>query len=177
MKPAVIVPEDQPFTFATLPPSRAQKRLALAVVLTLLLGAFFILGGELSNIEWRRIDAFIPAYGTAMLVNDLITAVLLFNQFSILCSRGLLAISIGYLFTGLMLVPWMLTFRGVFAPAGLLGAGLQSANWFAILRYAGFPMFVIAYAVLKEADPPDRSGESSVAATILTSVAITSAAV
>ena len=112
-----------------------------------------------------------------MLVNDLITAVLLFNQFSILCSRGLLAISIGYLFTGLMLVPWMLTFRGVFAPAGLLGAGLQSANWFAILRYAGFPMFVIAYAVLKEADPPDRSGESSVAATILTSVAITSAAV
>jgi signal transduction histidine kinase len=177
MKPAVIVTEDQPFTLATLPPGRAQRRLALAVVLTLLLVALFILGGELSNIQWRRIDAFVPAYGTAMFVNDSITAVLLFNQFAILRSRGLLAISIGYLFAGFLVIPWMLTFPGVFAPGGLLGAGLQSANWLAILRYASFPMFVIAYALLREADPPNRLEESSVAATILTSVAITLAAV
>ena len=159
MKPAVIAPEEQPFTLATLPPGRAQRRAALAVVLILLLGAVFILAGELSNIQLKRIDAFVPAYGTAMLVNDVITAVLLFNQFAILRSRALLAISIGYLFTGLMLIPWMLTFPGVFTPGGLLGAGLQSANWFAILRYAGFPMFVVAYALLKDSDPPKRSGE------------------
>jgi signal transduction histidine kinase len=177
MKPAVIAPEEQPFTLATLPPGRAQRRAALAVVLILLLGAVFILAGELSNIQLKRIDAFVPAYGTAMLVNDVITAVLLFNQFAILRSRALLAISIGYLFTGLMLIPWMLTFPGVFTPGGLLGAGLQSANWFAILRYAGFPMFVVAYALLKDSDPPKRSGEGSVTATILSSVAITSAAV
>src|SRR5262249_25287071 len=80
MKPPVIVPEDQPLTLATLPPGRAQRRAALAVVLILLLGAVFILAGELSNIQLKRIDAFVPAYGTAMLVNDMITAVLLFNQ-------------------------------------------------------------------------------------------------
>lgn len=153
MKPAIIVPEDQPFTLASLSPSRQQRRLALAVVLAFL-GALFILAGELSSIQWGRIDAFVPAYGTAIFVNDLITAVLLFNQFAILRSRALLAISTGYLFTALMVIPWMLTFPGAFTPDGLLGAGLQSANWLYILRYAGFPTFVIAYALLKDAGPP-----------------------
>jgi hypothetical protein len=68
-----LVPEEQHFTLA----SRAQRRLALAVVLALL-GAFFIAAGPLSTIQSRRIDAFDPAYATAMFVNDSITAVLLF---------------------------------------------------------------------------------------------------
>jgi hypothetical protein len=53
MTPAVVIPEDQTFTLATLPPGRAQKRLALAVMLAFL-GAGLILGGELSNVQWRR---------------------------------------------------------------------------------------------------------------------------
>jgi signal transduction histidine kinase len=176
MKPAVIVPEDQPFTIANLSPSRAQKRLALAVALTFL-GALFMSAGELSNVQLGRIDAFVPAYGTAIFVNDLITAVLLFNQFAILRSRALLAISSGYLFTALMVIPWTLTFPGVFAPGGLLGAGLQSTNWLYVLRYTAFPTFVIAYALLKDADPPKRMWEGSVGTTIFSSVAISTAAV
>jgi hypothetical protein len=74
MKPAVIVPEDQPLTLSTLPPGRAQKRLALAVVLASLV-AFSITAGPLSTFQLGRIDAFVPAYGTAIFVNDLITAV------------------------------------------------------------------------------------------------------
>ena len=175
MKPAVIVPEDQPLTLANLSPGRPQKRLALAVAL-ILLGAF-ILAGQFSNIELGRIDAFVPAYGTAIFMNDLITAVLLFNQFAILRSRALLAISGGYLFTAFMIIPWMLTFPGVFTPGGLLGAGLQSTNWLGVLRYAGFPAFVIAYALLKDADQPKQWWQGSVSATILSSVAMSAAAV
>src|SRR5215468_11273228 len=176
MKPAIIAQEEQPLTLASLPPSRAQRRLALAVMLAFL-GVVLILAGELSNVQWRRIDAFVPAYGTAIVVNDLITAVLLFNQFAVQRSPALLVISIGYLFAGLIVIPWMLAFPGVFAPDGLLGAGLQSSGWFQILRVAGFPAFVIAYALLKDADPPRRFSESSVSATILLSVAITAAVV
>jgi signal transduction histidine kinase len=176
MKRAVIVPEDQPLTLANLSPGRPQKRLALAVALAFL-GALFISAGELSNIQLGRIDAFVPAYGTAIFVNDLITAVLLFNQFAILRSRALLAISSGYLFTALMVIPWLLTFPGVFAPGGLLGAGLQSTNWLYVLRYAGFPTFVIAYALLKDADPPKRLRDGAVGTTILSSVAISAAVV
>jgi signal transduction histidine kinase len=110
-------------------------------------------------------------------MNDLITAVLLFNQFAILRSRALLAIASGYLFAGLMVIPWLLTFPGVFAPGGLLGGELQSTGWLSVLRYFGFPAFVIAYALLKDADPPKRLWEGSVGATILSSVAISAAVV
>ena len=176
MKPGVIVPEDQPFTLANSSPGRLQKRLALAVVLVFL-SALFIMAGELSSIQWSRVNAFVPAYGTAIFVNDLITSVLLFNQFAILRSRALLAISTGYLFTALMVIPWMLTFPGAFTPNGLLGAGLQSANWLYIFRYAGFPTFVIAYALLKDTGLPRRLWEDSVGATILSSVVLTLALV
>src|SRR5262252_9467277 len=166
LKPAVVVPEDQPLTLANLSPGRPQRRLALAVVLASLV-AFSITAGPLSTFQLRRIDAFVPAYGTAIFVNDLITAVLLFNQFAIVRSRGLLAIASGYLFAGLMVIPWLLTFPGVFTPGGLLGAGLQSTAWLSVLRYFGFPTFVIAYALLKDADPPMLLSEGSVGATIL----------
>src|SRR5712672_1321626 len=148
--PAPVIPGEQYFILSSLSPSRAQKRLALVLVLALLV-AFLITDGALSTIQLGRIDAFIPAYATAMFVNDSITAVLLFAQFSILRSRALLAIANGYLFTALMLIPWMLTFPSVFTPGGLLGAGLQSTTWIYILWPAGFPMCVIAYALSKDA--------------------------
>jgi hypothetical protein len=43
--------------------------------------------------------------------------------------------------------------RGSAIPDGLLGAGLYTAQWLYNLRHLGFPMFVIAYALLKDADP------------------------
>src|ERR1700682_2852139 len=147
MNMATVVPDEQHFILSSLAPSRAQRRLALAVVLALL-AAFVVTAGPLSSLQLGRINAFIPAYATAMLVIDLITAVLLFAQFSILRSRALLVIASGYLFTALMLIPWLLTFPGVFAPSGLLGAGLQSTAWLYILWYGGFIMFVIAYVLL-----------------------------
>src|SRR5207244_8351615 len=128
-------------------------------------------------IQMGRNDAFVPAYATAMFVNDTITAVLLFAHFSILRSRALLAIANGYLFTALMLIPWMLTFPGVFAPGGLLGAGLQSTSWLYTLWHAGFPIFVIAYDLLKDADPPKRLWRGSAGAAILSSVAMTAVVV
>src|SRR6202048_3698792 len=176
VNPAAVVPEEQHFTLVSLSPGRAQRRLAFAVVLALL-GAFFITAGPLSTIQSGRIDAFVPAYATAMLVIDSITAVLLFAQFSILRSRALLVIASGYLFTALIVIPWMLTFPGVFTPSGLLGAGLQTTNWLYILWHAGFPMFVIAYALLKDADPAKGMWWGSAGAAILSSVAMTATVV
>ena len=136
VKIAAVVPEEQPFILLNLSPGRAQRRLALAVVLAFLVSCF-ITTGPLSTLQPGRLDV-IPPYATAMIVNDSITAVLLFAQFSILRSRAILVIASGYLFTALMLFPWMLTFPGVVTPGGLLGAGLQSTNWLYILWHAGF---------------------------------------
>ncbi|MEH2565370.1 MASE4 domain-containing protein [Bradyrhizobium sp. AZCC 2289] len=169
-------PEEQHFILSHLSPSPAQKRLALGVVLVLLV-VFFITAGPLARVQLARIDAFIPAYATAMVVNDSITAVLLFAQFSILRSRALLVIASGYLFTAFVVIPWMLTFPGVFAPGGLLGAGLQSTVWLYTLWHAGFPVFVIAYALLKDADPTKRLWRGPAHVAILLSVAVTAAIV
>jgi signal transduction histidine kinase len=176
LKTAAIVPEEQHFIISSLSPGRAQRRLAVAVLLALL-AAFLVTDGLLSTIQLGRIDAFVPAYATAMFVNDSITAVLLFAQFSILRSRALLAIASGYLYTALIVIPWMLTFPGVFTQGGLLGAGLQTTSWLYTLWHAGFTMFVIAYALSKDADPAKRLWRGSAAAAILLSVAMTAAVV
>src|ERR1700734_2670399 len=143
-------PDEQKLILSNLPPSAAQKRLALAVVFALI-AAFFITVGPLSSLRPPRTLNFVPAYAAAISVNNLITAVLLFAQFSILRTRAVLVISSGYLFAALMVIPWALTFPDVFAPQGLLGAGPHSSAWLYMLWHAGFSAFVIAYALPKRA--------------------------
>jgi signal transduction histidine kinase len=175
VKTAPTVSEEQYFVLSSLAPGRAHRRLALAVVLVLLV-VLFIYAGPLSSTEAKKVDAFVPVYATAMFVTDLMTAVLLFAQFSILRLRALLAIASGYLFTALIVIPWTLTFPGVFAPGGLLGAALQqSTHWLYILWHAGFPMCVIAYALLKDVDTAKGSWRGSARAAILSSVVVTAA--
>jgi signal transduction histidine kinase len=175
-KAVAVTPEDQHFTLTSSPPGPAQKRFALAVVLGLLTVFFLIIAGPLSSVQTGRVDAFIPIYLTGMFVNDSITAILLFAQFSILRSPALLVIASGYLFTALMLIPYLLTFPGVFAQRGLIG-GLQSTSWVYFFQYAVFPMFVIGYALLKDADPGKRIWRGAPSAAIILSVVATIAIV
>src|ERR1700761_5230106 len=100
-KSPTVLDQDQPLTLINLPPGKAQIQFALVIVIASL-GALFFTVGMLSNIQFGRIEAFFPAYGMALFINDLITAVLLYNQFAILRTRALLAISGGYLFAALM---------------------------------------------------------------------------
>jgi len=176
VKPRSAAPEGQDFIISSLPPSLAQRRLALGVVLALM-AALVVAAGPLSTVPLPRIDAFVPMYVAAMFVCDSITAFLLFAQFAIIRSHALLAISSGYLFSALIMIPWMLTFPGVFAPGGLLGAGLQSTGWLYILWHAGFPLFVMAYALLKSTDPSKRRWKGLRSAAILSTAAVTVAAV
>lgn len=176
LKAADLVPEEQHFILSTLSPGPAQKRLALAVVLALLVVFVLITAGPLSGVQLGRLDAFVPAYAAAMFVNDSITAVLLYTQFSILRSRAILVIASGYLFTALILIPWVMVFPGVFAPTGLMG-GLQSTSWLYFAQHAGFPLFVIGYALSKDAEPSKRISQSTARAAIAWSVALTAALV
>ena len=111
-----------------------------------------------------------------MFVTEALTAILLFAQFSILRGRAILVIASGYLFTAVILIPWILTFPGVFGSTSLIG-GMQSTVWLYVFWHAGFPMFVIGYALLKDADPSKQFWHGSVAAQIALSVAVTTAGV
>jgi signal transduction histidine kinase len=164
------------FILSSLPPSQAQKRLAVAVVAAMLV-TFFVASGPLSRIQLPGLLAFVPAYTTALVISDLITAILLFSQFFIFPTLALLVISSGYLFTALMPIPWILMFPGVFVPDGFLIGGLQSRAYIYFLWHSGFPIFVMSYVLLKDADPSRRYWRGTAPAGIALSVASTAAVV
>ena len=173
LKTAAIVSEEEQLILSTVSPGAAQKRLALAVVLGLLIGFVLIAAGPLGSIQTKPVAAFVPAYATAMFVCDSITAILLFAQFSILRSRAILVIASGYLFTALILIPWILAFPGVFAPnVGLIG-GLQTTSWLYFSQHAGLPLFAIGYALSKDTDADKRAWRRSTRSAIALSVALT----
>jgi signal transduction histidine kinase len=130
---------------STEPARPGEKRLAWVVVAVSLLA--FLVGLPFVRTQFPRVPAFIPSYEAALWINDTITAVLLFSQFMRLRSRALLLLAAGYLFDSLMIVPHALSFPGVFSETGLLGAGSQTSAWLYLFWHAGFPLFVLAYAL------------------------------
>ncbi|MGV2292872.1 GGDEF domain-containing protein [Trinickia sp. YCB016] len=107
----------------------------------------------------HQVPAFIPVYESALILNDLITSVLLFGQCVIARSRALGALASGYLYTSAIALLHMLSFPGVFSPTGLLNAGPQSTAWIYMFWHAGFPCFVIAYALLNNRKQATITGD------------------
>ena len=160
---------------ATLPPSRLQIRLAGGIVATMLV--LFVVTLRYVNVPLPRVDAFIPIHAITTLINDLITALLLFSQYSIARRRMLLVLASGYLFTSLMVIPWALTFPGLFAPTGLLGPGLQTTAWLYTSWHIGSPLILIVAVLLNNSDSkPGEPRRSPVAAVSLSVAAATAAA-
>ena len=127
---------------------RREARFALAVVMVSVV--IFLAAAPFAKMPLAQVSAFISIYESALVVCDLITAVLLYGQFSFLRSRALLVMASGYLFTASITVLHALTFPGLFSPTGLLGAGPQSTAWMYTFWHGGFPLFVIAYSLLKD---------------------------
>jgi signal transduction histidine kinase len=127
-------------------PTTRQRRLTLVLAATVLIATTII--APFGAIQLRRIDGFIPATESAIIITDFLTAVLLFSQSRIIGSRGLLLLASGYLFSALVVLPHLLTFPGAFAPSGLLGAGLSATAWLFIFWHLGLPISVIGYAYL-----------------------------
>lgn len=137
-----------PSFLSLLPARRDERRFAFAIMLVSL--AVFVALIPFAKLQLARLDAFIPLYQSALIINDLITAVLLFGQFSIIRTRGVLILASAYLFTTLMVVAHTLSFPGLFAPTGLLGAGPQTTAWIYMFWHGGFPLLVIGYACFRK---------------------------
>jgi signal transduction histidine kinase len=163
-----VVPEVRQFVLSALPPSAPQKRLALVVLLAILT-IVFIVTGPLSRWQTSPVPAFVPIYVTTMIATDSITAILLFTQFAILRSPAILVIATGYVFAALALIPYLLTFPGLFGAGGVIDGPLSTA-WFFIVWRTGFPVFVIGYALLKDAEATTVYGRGTVSATVALSV-------
>jgi two-component system, sensor histidine kinase and response regulator len=154
-------------SLSTLPAGTQERWRALGVVLVSLL--VFALAAPFAKTRLPPVMAFVPSYESALAINDLVTAILLFGQFSILRWRAILLLASGYLFTALMAVPHALSFPGLFSETGLLG-GSQTTAWLYMLWHGGFPLAVIGYALLKERDRERPAPTASARGPILASV-------
>ncbi|MFK4485677.1 PAS domain S-box-containing protein [Bradyrhizobium sp. USDA 336] len=145
---------DRSTFLSTLPATGADRTAALTIVgvSSLLFAAAVPFAGT----PLLPVPAFVASYQSALAVSDIVTAVLLLSQFAILRTRALLWLAGGYLFTAAAALVHALTFPGLFAPTGLLGAGRQTTVWLYMIWHAGFPLCVMAYAWLKEQDGGPR---------------------
>ena len=161
--------EARPAFLSTLPAGRRERLIALIVLVVSVL--IFAALAPFARVQLAPVWAFIPAYQSALAVNDLITAVLLLGQFGLLRSRGLLVLAGAYLFAAFIAIAHALTFPGLFSPGGLLGSGPQSTAWLYMFWHGVFPLCVIVYAILEGRDR-DPIGTPRVGIAMLSAVAV-----
>jgi signal transduction histidine kinase len=131
-----------------LPATPQQRRVVFLVAMLLLVGSG--IAAPFGDIQLGQYPGAIVAQQAIVLVNDFITSLFLFAQYSIVRSRGLLALAGGYLLTALIVIPHALTFPGAFSSTGLLNAGLQSTAWLYIFWHIGAASGILAYAILRD---------------------------
>jgi len=131
-------------------PAQRRRAGAVLIVSILVFGAIV----PFVQVKLAPVQAFIPVYESAVVINDTITAAMLFGQYRILRSRALMLLACAYLFTALLAFVHALTFPGIFSPGGLLGAGTQTTASLYVFWHAGFPLFVLGYAALKRRHGP-----------------------
>jgi PAS domain S-box-containing protein len=163
----VLTGNDRSIFLSTLPASSGDRTAALAIVAVS--AALFAFAVPFVGTPLTPVPAFVASYQSALAINDIITAILLFSQFAILRWRALLMLATGYLFTAAAAVTHALTFPGLFSPSGLLGAGSQTTVWLYMIWHGGFPLLVLGYALSKGKDGGTRI-QGSTAGAILGSV-------
>ena len=165
---------DDRILLPTMPTTGRHRTAALAVVGVSLV--LFLCAVPFATIPLAPVPAFVASYQAALAINGLITAILLYSQFTIQRSRALLLLASGYLFTASAAVVHALTFPGLFAPSGFLGAGPQTAVWLYAIWHGGFPLLLLGYALLREADGSVRrlpsAGRAILGSVIAVGVAI-----
>lgn len=125
---------------------REIRHAAISVAVSLLV---FVAAVPFARMPLVQIPAFIPMYGSVLVICDLITAVLLFGQFSVVRTPALLLLACGYLFTATATLEYLSIFPGLLSPTGLFGSGPQTSSAMYMFWHSGFPLAIMGYTLLK----------------------------
>lgn len=157
---------DPPMAVALMPYTPRHQAMAIGVVAVMLSVSAVL--APFVNLQIGRVDSFLPVVQTVMCAADLLTATLLFAQYSVQRNRALLAVGSGYIFAGSFAFLQTLSFPGSYAPNGLIGDVYNTPAWFFVLWYTTFPLSILAYALLKDKGTTSRwSTTASIAITLL----------
>jgi hypothetical protein len=95
-----------------------------------------------------EIPAFLPICATTTGLTQLITAYLLLAQARVTRDAAPAILAFAFLFGALAAAAQLLVFPGVFSPAGLLGAGPQSATWLWAASHVGLSALLCCYVAI-----------------------------
>jgi len=141
---------------SVVPADAGNKRLALAVALASLV--IFLALAPFAGRPLPPAPVLVVVFQVALIINDLVTAVLLVGQLRVARTQSSLILTCAYLFTALMCAAYLLAFPGIFREDGLLGDRAQSPAYLFIFWHFGFALFAIAYALRR--DMPTIHGTS-----------------
>jgi PAS domain S-box-containing protein len=142
------IPQLHPRTLSEYPAGPASRRLALGLFAASL--AMFVALIPVADRFVGIANWFIPLYQPVVVINDLITATLLFGYLRLHRQLAILVLACGYLYSALMASIHLLSYPGVFAPGGVVGGGAQTTGYLHVFWHTGFPLCVIGYALLKD---------------------------
>ena len=142
--------KEVPAVIASMPASVQQRRFAFGIII--FLSVVFAAIMPFAHIRVARVDVFIPVIQSIICFADLITAVFLFAQYSIQPQGALLALASAYIFSGLFAFLQTLDFPGAYSATGLLSGGPSGAAWLFSFWHIMFPLAVIVYVLLKDAN-------------------------
>jgi two-component sensor histidine kinase len=166
---------DLPPVMTMMPAKAREHKIALRAFAVLVAVVAIVM--PFANVRLAHVDAFTPVIQTVMCITDLLTAALLFAQYSVEPRRALLVLASGFICSGLFAFVHTLAFPGAYGPGVLIGDRLESAGWLFVSWHTTFPLAVIVYALSKDVDeaanPPGRSTGASIGITITCAVAVT----
>jgi hypothetical protein len=135
-------------------PSLGNDRRVVLLLVSLSIAIFLALV-PVANVQLAPRPAFIPSILSSLLICCLLTALILFGRFSVQRTPGLLILASAYLFVALTIAPVPEVVPGMFMSATLFGSAGKGVCWL-VLREAGFPLFMLAYALFKDDQSPTK---------------------
>ncbi|GAC1492950.1 MAG: sensor domain-containing diguanylate cyclase [Vulcanimicrobiaceae bacterium] len=118
------------------------RRLALGLSASFVMVT--LIAAMTGNVPGPNIRAFLPISATLWATAELLTAFFLFSQFYVAGKVAYALIATGYTFTGLMTLPYLYAFPGVFLEPPLATGALQVSVWLWVVWHCLFPLTIAA---------------------------------
>src|SRR5471032_903060 len=93
---------------------------------------------------------------TAAIGANGMTAFLLLSQYRTTRAPAIAILSLAYGFAAMTIIPYTVTYPGMFGLGVPLGAGPQSSGWLWVLWHVGFIGLLLAYVIARRHDEPGR---------------------
>jgi signal transduction histidine kinase len=120
----------------------------VVLVLCLLLAILSLLILPFAQNQLGQVNPFIPIFITAVLIGDLITTYLVWSQFLVDRRPAVAILAATYLFSGLITIPYIAAFPGVFMDNSQSEQSSLITNWNWIFWHVGFPLGILSYLLV-----------------------------